>query len=271
MMPRIQVWGLLALLALAVALAVRRRLRLPPALLALLLASYGLYAAAELLLFRLFLPRRYVMYSLPLLAVLVLAALGAWLLARLPRRGRPWLLTLALAALLLTAPALDGVGLDDYSRSSELYAYLRTLPEDTVVAPFPTLGDGIPMFTGRRVVISYELSNPYFTTYWRELTRRLNDFFDAYYAPASDLEPAARFCRRYAVDVLVIDRRAYHQETITHRRGAYFAPFSQGIRDQAEGVESFALEQLALEAAEFRDSSGEILAVSCEVVQARSG
>ncbi|MDY7093271.1 MAG: hypothetical protein SX243_09895 [Acidobacteriota bacterium] len=277
-MPRVELWGILALLALALGLAVRRRhqeqqrhpLRLPPALLALFLASYGLYAAAEVLLFRLFLPRRYVMYSLPLLAILALAALGAWFLARLPRRAGPWALAAALAGLLLTAPALDGVGLDDYSRSGELYAYLQTLPEDTLIAPFPTLGDGIPLFTGRRVVISYELSNPYFTTYWRSMTERLEDFFDAYYAAAPDLEPAADFCRKYGVDLLVIDRRAYRNEVITHRRGAYFAPFSQRIRARAEGVESFALEQLALEAAEFRDGSGEILVVACEVVEARA-
>lgn len=259
-----QLWVIYGLLALALLLHLRRRLRLPAELLALLVAGYALYAAAELLFFRLFLPRRYLMYTLPLLVVLVLGALAGYAITRLPARARPWAALALLAPVLATAPALDGVGLDDYSEHAELYAYLRTLPKDSLIAPFPTLGDGIPTFSARRVWISYELSNPYFGAYWSEISRRLDTFFAAYYA--ADLEPAARLCREHAIDVLVVDRRAYRREVVDGRRGAYFEPFSSRIRELTSGRESFPLEQLALASPSFTSPDGSVLAVECATV-----
>lgn len=261
-MPRLEVAALLLLVALALGLALRRRWPLPNALGPLLVAAYALYAAAELLLFRLFLPRRYVMYALPLLAVVLLAILGTRLTAALAPPARRALRGALLVLVLLLAPGIDGAGLDDYSANAELYAFLRTLPEDALIAPHPYVGDGIPLFTGRTVLLSYELSNPYFVTYWQTMSGRLDDFFDAYYA--EDPTAVTAFCHAYDVDYLVVDRHYLEREVIDSRRGAYFEPFSDRIRELARKHPSFALDSPPAEARVFTSSDGRTEVLSCQ-------
>ncbi|MCB1054701.1 MAG: hypothetical protein KDD11_04225 [Acidobacteria bacterium] len=238
-MPRLEAAGLLVLLALALLLVLRRRLTIPPELIALLVAAYTLYITAVVLLSLLYLPRRYVMYALPFLAVILLALLGAHLVERLSGRRRQVAQVTLLLVVLSFAPGLDGVGLDDYSAHADLFGFLRTLPDDSLIAPYPYLGDGIPIFTGRTVFLSYELSNPYFVTYWQTVTRRLDDFFDAYYA--ADPRGVSAFCRAYEVDYLVVDRHYFERAVIDSRRGAYFEPFSSRIREETAERTEFAL------------------------------
>ncbi|MEM9291900.1 MAG: hypothetical protein AAGD01_09485 [Acidobacteriota bacterium] len=270
--PRIPLALICAGLLLAAGGIYYRRLRWAKPLSALLFASYGLYLLSWAIFPTLFLPRRYVMYSLALLAVFALAVLLDAVLQSLrprPQRAAVGLLTLAL---LSTASGLDGVGLDDYGEHRELYAFAASLPQDALLAPFPTLGDGIPLFAQRSVWMTYEHSNPYFGTYWNTVQRRLGDFFTAYYAAEEDA--AAQFCRRHGIDALVIWVPAFAEERIHHRRGAYFAPFSQSIvglshqaaartKDKIVPGETFALDRIAPDRRLWTSSDGQTYAVAC--------
>ncbi len=226
----------LAAIAAVVAIGARRKgtcpLRTGVAPLALLiLASLVLYLAARVLALRLFVPDRYVSYS-----VNILYALG---LAYLFRRAlNPLLHRRVIAAgLLLLAAAFGAIrltdaGLYDYGAQADLYAAVRKTPKDASFAGHPELMDNLLTFGMRNVQASFELAHPWMTGYWRRFEPRLDDLFAAYYA--ADPEKVVAFCRRYGVDFLVVDEAHYTPEFLAGR--PFFAPFDERIRGLAAAV-----------------------------------
>lgn len=235
--------GILSLAAIAaVVCAGLKRARPTPALAAalqpaacILLASLGLYLAARVLALRLFVPDRYVIYSLNMLYALALAWLfSAALAPYLARRGAAVCLVLAAAA--LGAVRLTDAGLYDYSGQAPLYAAAAATPKDAVFAGHPEDMDNVLTFGRRNVQASFELAHPWLTGYWREYEPRLRDLFTAYYA--SDPETVRAFARRYGVDYMVVDERRFTPEFLAAR--PFFAPFDATIRALAEAARSSA-------------------------------
>lgn len=226
----------------------------------LALASLLLYFLARLLLLKLFVPDRYLMYTLNLFYCLFLAlGLRAGLrVAYWPRR----LAILALvAAAALGAWRLEDVGLKDYSAYRPLYAALAATPKDALIAGHPNLMDTVPTFARRRAFATYELAQPWSRNYWAKLEPRLHDLFQAYYA--ADPQEVIAFCRKYGIAFLIVDDRHF---TPVFLKGGYllfpgdrphipgtspglaerlycpfFAPFDDQIRQVTQGRGTFAL------------------------------
>ncbi len=194
----------------------------------LLLASLALYLAARILALRLFVPDRYVSYSVNILYALGLATLFRHALAPLLRRRG-----VAAALLLLAAVAgairLTDAGLYDYGADATLYATARLTPADATFAGHPELMDNLLTFGHRNVQASFELAHPWMTGYWRRYEPRLDDLFTAYYA--ADPEAVTAFCRRYGVDFLVVDEAHFTPGFLAGR--PFFAPFDGRIREIA--------------------------------------
>jgi hypothetical protein len=224
------------------------------------LASLVMYFLARLFLLQLFVPDRYLMYTLNLFYCLLLAlGLSAVLgVARWPRHLA--VLTLVLAAG-LGAWRLEGVGLKDYSAYRALYRALASTPKGALIAGQPYLMDTIPTFARRRAFATYELAHPWSRGYWARLKPRLHDFFQAYYA--ADPQVVVNFCRKYGIDFLIVDDRHF---TPAFLKGGYFlfpydkpyvsgtprglaerewvpffAPFDEQIRRIPQGRRHFAL------------------------------
>ena len=123
-------------------------------------ASLGLYFLARLFLLKLFVPDRYLIYTLNLFYCLVLAlgVHGALRVAHWPRK-------LAILALVVAASLgawrLQGVGLKDYSAYRAVYAALAETPKDALMAGHPNLMDNVPTFAQRRAFATYELAHPW--------------------------------------------------------------------------------------------------------------
>jgi hypothetical protein len=224
------------------------------------LSSLALYFLARLFLLQLFVPDRYLMYTLNLFFCLFLA-LGLKTALRVPRWPRHLAILVLVAAATLGAWRLHGVGLKDYSAYETVYAALAATPKDGLIAGHPDLMDTIPTFAQRRAFATYELAHPWSKGYWAKLKPRLVDLFKAYYA--ADPQEVVAFCRKYGIAWLIVDDRHF---TPAFLRGGYllfpfdkphlpgeakglaeriygpfFAPFDVQIRHLTAGRSHFAL------------------------------
>jgi hypothetical protein len=243
-------------LLLPVLLLVRSRIpsaaRLSPkasVLVRLTIVSFGMYAAAHLLLFRLHLPSRYTQHSLRFvlalaggLALVLLLDLVLGELRRLPGLGRvargattAAVLAAAFGAVLLypavfpltrgTFPYMQYV----VGRETGLYEYLEQAPKDIVVASMAPQIDLIPSLAKRSIFNGYEYAIPYHTGYYSQLRQRTHDLLRMEYA----LDPAeiTRFFEKYRVTYLLLDRQAY--------TAAYFQTNPWLAQTQPEGTVAF--------------------------------
>ncbi len=224
------------------------------------LGSLVLYFLARVLLLKLFVPDRYLIYTFNLTYCLLLAVCLAAAL-----RIEAWPRNLAVLALVtaatLGALRLQGIGLKDYSAYRSLYAALAQTPKGTLIAGHPNLMDTVPTFARRPAFATYELAHPWSRGYWQRLRPRLDDFFRAYYA--ADFNEVVAFCRKYRISFLVVDDRHFRPEflkggvfffpmetrvprnfgrSLAERiQVPFFAPFDSQIRQQIRGRTKFAL------------------------------
>ncbi|OGR25452.1 MAG: hypothetical protein A2139_07485 [Desulfobacca sp. RBG_16_60_12] len=180
------------------------------------LASLALYFLARLFLLKLFVPDRYLMYTLNLFYCLGLA-LGVETALRVSRWPRSLAILVLVAAAALGAWRLQGVGLKDYSAYQAVYAALAETPKDALIAAHPNLMDTIPTFAQRRAFATYELAHPWSLGLWAKLQPRLADLFRAYYA--ADPQEVVAFCRKYGIAFLIVDDRHY---TPAFLKGGFF-------------------------------------------------
>jgi hypothetical protein len=264
-------WGVVAgilgcvSLGLLVAVGLRRldwptwRQRLKPAGY-LGLASLVLYLLARLFLLKLFVPDRYLMYTLNLFYCLVLA-LGVKRALRVSRWPRHLAILALVAAASLGAWRLQGVGLKDYSAYRAVYAALAETSKDVLIAGHPNLMDNIPTFAQRQALVTYKLAHPWSRGYWEKIAPRLHDLFNAYYA--ADPQEMVAFCRKYGIAFFIVDDRHFTPAFLKggfflfpydrpHLQGTprglaeriycpFFAPFDEQIRHLAAGRDHFAL------------------------------
>jgi hypothetical protein len=223
-------------------------------------ASLMLYFLARLFLLQLFVPDRYLMYTLNLFYCLFLA-LGLKNTLRMERWPQYLAIMALVAAASLGAWRLEGVGLKDYSAYRALYSALASTPKDALFAGHPNLMDTIPTFAHRRAFATYELAHPWSRGYWAKLNPRLHDFFQAYYA--ADPQVVVDFCRKYGVAFLIVDDRHFSPAFLkggdflfpydkpyipgTSRgladldRVPFFSPFDEQIKQLTANHHNFAL------------------------------
>jgi len=203
--------------------------RISAELIYLFIASLVMYVAADWLFLRLWLPARYIQYSIPLIIVMILSIAMMTLIDKL----RPVSVRNICACALLIVLGLHfdlnkNVGMDDQSANQELFKYMETLPKDALIAAHPATADYIPTFSRRKVFLNYELSQPYVDKYWFAIRARTFEFFDAYYS--SDGSEILRFCAKHNIDYLVVDRRHF-SPTYLKAKKVYFEPFNSYIKE----------------------------------------
>lgn len=196
----------------------------------LTIASFGMYAAAHLLLFRLHLPSRYTQHSLRFvlalgagLALVLLLDLVLGGLRRLPgigdavRGAATASVLVAVFGAVLLYPAIYPLtsGTFPYmqyvvGRETGLYAFLEKTPKDTVVASMASQIDLIPSMAKRSIFSGLEYSIPYHVGYYSQIRQRTHDLIRMQYA----LDPAEvrRFFEKYRVSYLLLDRAAFSPE-----------------------------------------------------------
>jgi hypothetical protein len=267
-------------LALAAALPVlvllRRRLpaavRLSPCsiiLVQMLAASFALFFLAHALLFRLYLPSRYVKWSVPLvLAVaggLTLGILIESIAARSRRRLLAPGLALAFAACLAVYPG-------DYhaqfvrDRHPAISAYLRDQPRDVVVAGAPLDVDSVPAFAGRPVVVTRDHALAFHLGYYELMRARAHDLIEAYFAESP--REVADFAATYGVDLFLVNEAAFRPTMVPQvwsirRATPTWEPFISAVVQKLQGSRHFALLDLLNHCAVMREGSTAVVPAAC--------
>ncbi len=202
----------------------------------LLAGSLTLYVLARAVALRLFVPDRYIAYTLELVYAVLLAVVVRFALARLlaGSRGRAALLV---AAVCLGLWRLSGLGLYDYRADAPVYAAVRALPKDALLAGNPKDLDNVLTFGRRDVLATFELAHPWSRGYWADYLPRLAHQAAAYYAkdPATVLE----FARAYGVTHMLVREADLTPAAVA--AGPLFAPFDARIAALAATPGKFAL------------------------------
>ncbi len=196
---------------------------------ALLLASIIGYAAADHLFIQLYIPNRYTRYSIPVLLILWNARNWDLVLRKIPwKRGQyAMLLVLLLIAGFLYKDTFEQ-GKDTMNRAkvAPLNQFLKTLPENILIAGHPRIMDDIPIQAKRSVLVNYKMAHPWFVTYYDEIRERTYATFRAMYA--SDSKPLNKLYRTYGVTHFVVGKK--YMDRIYEPKRIYVNPYEAYIR-----------------------------------------
>jgi len=216
----------LALFFLASSLYLERRfLRLPRLIVYVFFCGVVLFWCAWIFLFYLFFPGRYIEYTLPLFMITVIAlAIDKFLEKRDVLARRLMLVGITAVVIFVHLPFLQQ-NLKDYQRP--YYEYLKTLPQDALVAAHPYEADPLPTFAQRRVLVQFEVSTAWYRNYYSRVKERTYDFFRAYYA--SSWKTIEGFFRKYGISCMIVNKGHFEQRYLKEGK-FYLAPFNEYVR-----------------------------------------
>jgi hypothetical protein len=240
----------------------RKKIIIPKEIVFLFVSGIILFVFADLFLLKLFLPTRCLTYSIPLVSFIMSALFISSMVAKIGRaRIQIMLKAIIIFLLLLGISRNVSAGLINEMGNRKFYAYLRTLPQNSLIAAPPYLADNIPLFAQRKVFINDELSHPFFDKYWQVIKKRTYDFFNAYYA--EDAISTYDFCLKNGIDYLIIDA-SHFSEAYLKNRHVYFEPFNQYALDIAASRKRFVLKNIVDSDKLFAD--GTIFVINKEVL-----
>lgn len=230
----------------------RARQRIPFAAWSMALVGVGIWAAMrafpDVLMFELYLPNRHARWALGVFGIVAIAAASSVFIDELSRRmrapadGEATMLRLSTA---LAAPAVVALMLTPHAVSvwkrpvdrdlENIYAFVATLPKDTLVAAHPDLADFVPVRSRRSVLTSTEISMAWMEGYYRVMKPRVEASLRAAYA--TRIEEMDSQLSTLGVDVMLTGPSVWE-------KSGYFAPFDELVRELLERgrLEGFALQ-----------------------------
>lgn len=197
--------------------------------------SVAAFALAHATLFALYVPNRYVVYTI---ALFVMMCFAAWLppaLAALRlerffdrREIRVGLAVLACgASVWMSAHRMEKLLGRPVARDLEAaYAYLRTLPNDTLIAAHPIDAEPVALRTRRSVLAWRETSDAFFLGYYRKVADRIKGELAACFA--TDWAEVDALHERFGASVFLVNRDRYR----TPESSSYIPPFRDAALEQ---------------------------------------
>ena len=242
----------------------------------LLLASLGWFFIAHAVLFKLYLPSRYIARTLRV----VMAIAAAMVLMALLEAILRWAMnhssnqtksltalsaTALLMVLLLGYPLTEESFLDagyEKGKHPELYEYIKAQPKDTLIASVAREADNISSFSNRSVLSSEEHAIPYHMGYFQPLRKRIFDSIEAQYTPKFTV--VKDFIQRYEVDLWLIDKSSLNVEYLAGNRWLIDQqPVTQQAIKQLEAGTIPAIASLQDACTVFEDDRYRVLETEC--------
>ena len=192
----------------------------------------------------LFIPERYVMYPLPILAVCLLpvSITGLLPVEYIQKKSSMFRGMYVAGACIVLLLLFGGKGSTDTGLTMDvrtdrlLYQHVESLPPDSVIAGWPTgpVND-IPYLTKRTAFVTQETHQAYHASYADEMRRRTFALVDAYFA--TDIAPFERLRDEFGVIHLIVRRSHLSGDTPT-----YFKPFDTYIEASVTAMDGMPYE-----------------------------
>lgn len=221
-----------------------KALLLPKEILALFFAGLLTYKIADIFIFKLFLPIRYLSNSIPLVCFLIFSILIFRLLNILKNIYIRKSIYLLLVFVLLIKffynfEVLKKTSFTDYSSQKEVFEYIHTLPKDVLIAGAPKdIINSVPTLSQRKAFLTYELSHAVYDNYWKTIKKRTLDFYNAYYS--ENPQDIYNFLQKYNIDYLIVNNIHFTKDYIMGRH-YYIEPFNTYIKNLITRRQNFVL------------------------------
>lgn len=204
--------------------------RLDYLLISLMIAGFVLFITARIILFKLFIPVRYLQYTYLIFWYMVLIRGLSLIKSRVDTQPIIFAGALAIGAYLSFIHfSPREANLYDYSEYAGVYEKVKTLEPNIMIAGPAMVCDEIPFFSERSVLISYETSHLiYYNKYWPEIKQRYFDFYGAY--SSSNPDELQAFIEQYDIDYIIIDKNYFKGE-----KEQSFQPVSRFIDEKRSG------------------------------------
>jgi len=247
-----------ALTALGVFLLLARFV-LPVEFLACLAAACGLYSLSRFFAFRLFLPERFFEYAGPVLCLMLGLGLLRLLGARLKGAKKAVLRNLSVCGFIAASFFLfpksirpeNGMTIEGRSHA-RLYAFMRSLPSDVIVACHPDDGNDLPFWAGRSTLVNRENLLPFAVEFWDFQKTRAQDTLSALYSVRRGA--ALAFSEKYRVTHFLLNEGRYGAGF--KEAASLFEPFGSYVRGIVAPLKraDLALANVPAQAVVFRDA-----------------
>ncbi len=234
------------------------RFVLPVEALACLASACGLYALSRLLAFRLFLPERFFEYAGPMLCIMLALTLLRLLGAGMREPKRAVLRNLSVCGFIVVSVFFfpksvrpeNGMTIEGRSQG-RLYAFVRSLPPDVLIACHPDDGNDIPFWAGRSTLVNRENLLPFSVEFWEFQKTRTRDTLAALYATGRS--GALSFSEKYRVTHFLLNEGRYGSGF--REAASLFEPFGSYVRNITAPLkrEELALADIPPQAVVFRD------------------
>lgn len=188
-------------------------------------SSIILFILSQILFFKLYIPDRYMEYSMPLV-ISIMAGIGAAVplyFVRTPAMKVVLVLLIAGYSLFNFRAEIPSY---EFKYSDELFAFLKSTPKDTLIASDPNFADQAGGLSFRSTYVKFELAHCWYKDFWAENDRRALELYKALYA--TDFDDVLAFMEKEGVDYLVV-RKKYIQPEGFGEYSLYFSPLEWEI------------------------------------------
>ena len=224
-----------------------------------------LYFVAKMLLFYMYVPKRYIGYTLPLFLIIFVATKFDEFLDTLKEKAkiRRYIILFILFFLIFNFPPMvhslsSSLNSTDCEKKTQLFDSLSTLPKDTMIAGHPYDMDFIPIFTKRKVYLNFELSAPFYSKYYDLIKDRTYKLFYVYYT--SEEKIFNNFCKLEKVDYFVFNKEKFSNEYLSNKE-FYIKPFNNFIIKLLEKEKDFYFKKIPKKRVFFENN--QFLVVKC--------
>ncbi len=166
--------------------------------------SIALFIIAHIILFYLYLPHRYIAYTLPLIPIFFI---GTWFYqAEELYKNKPIIIKLlTLTALLLMATQADDDLIRVNKQERQVLQYLSSTPINSLIVASTRFASNIPAFAYRSVLVSSETDIPFHKGYYEEIKRRLVAQEKIY--SSTNINEIKQIAKQYGVDYIVLNNK----------------------------------------------------------------
>jgi hypothetical protein len=151
-------------------------------------------------------------------------------------------------------------------QEKKLFAYIKTLPQNTIFAGHPMDCDDIPFWTGRAVVANMETTIPWLDKMWERRSKAYRDMLIAVYT--QDKKVFLAFCEQYKVTHLIIRKGRYIQDL--QQRSASFQPMTDFALQQFGDLKNprkLVINQITPDSVTFNEADSRYAVIDVEILR----